>query len=142
MQYASIDISFRLKPKSPQNFAVKSAHFGKIFALKLCVAICHPAFLTFHPWTSQKQQPCKASCEAAPYRSEHTSLLFYTKVRSRGNTLMDASFCVAKEAASVLPNKRLQNSDDFRRHKLHSSPLLFVKYFGSNESLQLSYSEA
>ena len=48
---------------------------------------------------------------------------------------MNASFCVAKVAASVLPNKRLQNSDDFRRHKLHSSPFLFVRYFGSNESL-------
>ena len=48
---------------------------------------------------------------------------------------MDASFCVAKEAALVLPNKRLQNSEDFRRHKLHSSPFLFVKYFGSDESL-------
>ena len=50
---------------------------------------------------------------------------------------MDASFCVAKEAASVLPNKKLQNSEDFRRYKLHSSPFLFVRYFGSNESLQL-----
>ena len=48
---------------------------------------------------------------------------------------MDTSFCVAKEAASVLPNKKLQNSEDFRRHKLHSSPFLFVRYFGSNESL-------
>ena len=46
---------------------------------------------------------------------------------------MDASFCVAQEAASVFPNKRLQNSEDFRRHKLHSSPFLFVRYFGSNE---------
>ena len=36
----------------------------------------------------------------------------------------------AKEATSVHPNKRLQNSDDFRRHKLHSSPFLFVRYFG------------
>ena len=49
---------------------------------------------------------------------------------------MDASFRVAKEAASVLPNKRLQNSEDFGRHKLHSSPFLFVRCFGSNESLQ------
>ena len=44
---------------------------------------------------------------------------------------MDASFRVAEEAVSVLPNKRLQNSD-FRRHKLYSSPFL-VTYFGSNE---------
>ena len=29
---------------------------------------------------------------------------------------MDAYFRVAKEAASVLPNKRLQYSEDFRRH--------------------------
>ena len=48
---------------------------------------------------------------------------------------MDASFCVAKEAPSVLPNKRLQNSEDFRRHKLHSSLFLLVRYVGSNESL-------
>ena len=48
---------------------------------------------------------------------------------------MDAFFCVAKEAALVLPNKRLQNSEDFRRNKLHSLPFLFVIYFGSNESL-------
>ena len=48
---------------------------------------------------------------------------------------MDASFCVAKEAASVHRNKRLQNSEDFRKHKLHSSPFPFVRYFGSNESL-------
>ena len=49
---------------------------------------------------------------------------------------MDASFCVAKGAASaVLPNKRLQNSEDFKRHKLHSSPFPFVRYFGSSESL-------
>ena len=34
---------------------------------------------------------------------------------------MDASFCVAKEAVSVFPNKRLQNSGDFRRHEIHSS---------------------
>ena len=34
---------------------------------------------------------------------------------------MDASFCVAKETASALSNKRLQNSEDFRRHKIHSS---------------------
>ena len=47
---------------------------------------------------------------------------------------MDTSFCVAKEAASVLPNKRLQNSEDFRRHKLHSSAFLFARYVGSNES--------
>ena len=33
---------------------------------------------------------------------------------------MDASFCVAKEAASVLPDKRLQNSDDFRRQLRYS----------------------
>ena len=46
---------------------------------------------------------------------------------------MGVSFCVVKEAASVLPNKRLQNLEDFRR--LHWSPLLFVRYFGSNESL-------
>ena len=37
---------------------------------------------------------------------------------------MDASFCVAKEAASVLPDERLQNSENFKRHKLHSSPFL------------------
>ena len=48
---------------------------------------------------------------------------------------MDASFRVANKATSVLPNKKLQNSEDFRRHKLHSSPLLLVSYFGSNESL-------
>ena len=48
---------------------------------------------------------------------------------------MGASFCVFKEATSVLPNKRLQNSEDFRRHKLHSSPFLFVRYFESNVSL-------
>ena len=48
---------------------------------------------------------------------------------------MDKSFCVAKEAAPVLPSKRLQNAEDFRRHKLHSSTFLFVPYFGSNESL-------
>ena len=40
---------------------------------------------------------------------------------------MDASFCVAKEAASVLSNKRLQNSEDSRRHKFHSLPFLFVR---------------
>ena len=39
---------------------------------------------------------------------------------------MDASFCVAKEAGSVLPNERLQNSEDFGRHKLNSLPFLFV----------------
>ena len=55
---------------------------------------------------------------------------------------MDASFCVAKQAASVLPNKRLRNSEDFRRHKFHSSPFLFARYFGSNESLQLLSSGA
>ena len=27
---------------------------------------------------------------------------------------MDASFCVAKKAASFLPNKRLQNSEDLK----------------------------
>ena len=48
---------------------------------------------------------------------------------------MDTSFCVTKEVASVLPNKRLQNSEDFRRHKLHSLPFLLVRYFRSNESL-------
>ena len=48
---------------------------------------------------------------------------------------MDASFCVAKKAALVLPNKRLHILEDFRRRKLHSSPFLFVRYFGSNESL-------
>ena len=32
---------------------------------------------------------------------------------------MDASFCVAKEAVSVLPNKRLQKLEDFGSHKLH-----------------------
>ena len=45
---------------------------------------------------------------------------------------MDASFCVAKEAASVLPNKKLQDSEGFR---IHFSPFVFVRYFGSNESL-------
>ena len=48
---------------------------------------------------------------------------------------MDASFCVAKETASVFPNKRLQNSEDFRRHEIHSLSFLLVRYFGSNESL-------
>ena len=50
------------------------------------------------------------------FRSEYTSLLLCTEVRSRGkwNTLIDASFCVAKEAASVLPNQRLQNAEDFK----------------------------
>ena len=47
---------------------------------------------------------------------------------------MNASFCVAKEAASVLPNKRLQNSEDFRRHKLHFSTFLFVRYVGSRHA--------
>ena len=46
---------------------------------------------------------------------------------------MDASLFVAQEAASVLPNKRLPDSEDFRRHKLHSSPILIVRYFWSNE---------
>ena len=55
---------------------------------------------------------------------------------------MDVSFGVAKEAASVLPNKRLQNSGDFRRHKFHSLPFLFVRYFGSNESLYVLSSGA
>ena len=55
---------------------------------------------------------------------------------------MDASFRVAKEAASVLPYKRLQNSEDFRRHKLRSSPFRLVRYFGSNESLLLLSSAA
>ena len=48
---------------------------------------------------------------------------------------MDASFYVAKKASSLLPNKRLKNIEDFKRHKLHSSPFLFVRYFGRNESL-------
>ena len=30
---------------------------------------------------------------------------------------MDASFCVAKKAASVFPKKRLQNSEDFWKTK-------------------------
>ena len=51
------------------------------------------------------QRPRRASCEAAPYRSEYTSLLLNTEVRSRRNTFVDASFCVAKEAASVLQTK-------------------------------------
>ena len=38
---------------------------------------------------------------------------------------MDAYFCVAEEAASVLPNERLQTSEGFRRQKLHSSRFLF-----------------
>ena len=33
---------------------------------------------------------------------------------------MDASFCVAEAAAPVLPNKRLQSLEDFKRHELHS----------------------
>ena len=68
------------------------------------------------------------------FRSEYTSLLLCAEVRSRGNTLIGASFCVAKEAASALPNQRLQNSEDFK-DKLHSSPFLFVRYFESNKSL-------
>ena len=48
---------------------------------------------------------------------------------------MDAFFPVAKEAASVLPNNRLQNSEDFRRQKLHFSLFLLVRYIGSDESL-------
>ena len=55
---------------------------------------------------------------------------------------MDASFGVAKEATSVFPNKRLQNSEDFKRHKLHFSPFLLVRYFGSNESLYVLSSGA
>ena len=55
---------------------------------------------------------------------------------------MDAPFFVAKEAASVLLNKRLQNSEDFKRHKLHFLPFLFVRYYGSNESLILLSSRA
>ena len=55
---------------------------------------------------------------------------------------MDASFGVVKEAASVLPNKRLQNSEYFRRHKLNSSLFLFARYFGINESLYLFSSGA
>ena len=39
---------------------------------------------------------------------------------------MDASFCVAKEAASVLPNKRLQNSEGFR---IHSPPFFICQIF-------------
>ena len=54
----------------------------------------------------------------------------------------DASFGVVKEAASVLPNKRLQNSEDFRSNKFHSSSFLFVRYFGSNESLYVLSSGA
>ena len=34
---------------------------------------------------------------------------------------MDASFCVAKKAASVFPKKRLQNSEDFLDFILHLS---------------------
>ena len=47
---------------------------------------------------------------------------------------MDAFFGVAKEAASVLSNKKLQNSENFnlfRTHKLHSLLFLFNRYFGS-----------
>ena len=50
---------------------------------------------------------------------------------------MEASFCIAKEAASVLPNKRLSNSEDFRRHGLNF--ILYLPYLsdilGVNESL-------
>ena len=42
-------------------------------------------------------------------------------------------FLRCKRAASVLPNEKLQNSKNFRGHKLHSSFFLFVRYFGSNE---------
>ena len=50
---------------------------------------------------------------------------------------MDASFRVAKEVASVFPNTSLQNSEDFRRHKLHSSPFLLVRYFEGNKPMEL-----
>ena len=73
----------------------------------MCVSSCHPTFSNF-PWISQKQLLRRALCEAAPYRSKYTSLLRYTEVRSRGNTLKDALFCVAKEAASVFPNKNFK----------------------------------
>ena len=55
---------------------------------------------------------------------------------------MDAFFRVAKEAATVLLNKRLRNSEDFRRQKLYSSPFLLVSNFGSNKSVELFSSGA
>ena len=41
-----------------------------------------------------------------------------------------ASFCVEKRAASVLPKKRSQISEDSSRRKLHLSPCLLSNIFG------------
>ena len=46
---------------------------------------------------------------------------------------MDASFCVAKEAALIFPNKTLQNSEDFRRHEIHSS-LMDASFYVAKEA--------
>ena len=71
------------------------------------VASCHPTFLNFTfldiPEATTSQSFTR-SCTIYS-RSEYTSLLLYAEVKSRGNTLIGTSFCVAKEATSVLPKK-------------------------------------
>ena len=42
-------------------------------------------------------------------------------------------FVLNKKLLQFFQTKKLQTSKDFKRDKLHSSPFLFVRYFGSNE---------
>ena len=126
-------------------------HFGEVFALNLCIASCHPTFFTSHPRISQMQRPSRASHKATLYKSKHTSLLLYTEVRSRRNSKglnsTRISFCLSPAPPTVIRlfvlqkkllqffQTSLQNSEDFRSHKLDSSPFLFFRYSRSNESL-------
>ena len=64
-----------------------------------------------------------------------TASLIENYLSSRSQFVYDCVFLCCKRSCFSSSKQRLQNSEDFRRHKLHSSPFLFVRYFGSNESL-------
>ena len=66
----------------------------------------------------------------------YESIELCTKMRSRGNALKDASFCVAKEAASVLSNKSNKIQIIFEDiTSFFTFPVCQIQYFGSNDSL-------
>ena len=136
VHFASIDLLFRLTPKPPQNFAVKSAHFREVFVLKLCVVSCHPYFLNFTPLDISAATTSQSFIRRCTMysRSEYTSLLLYTEVGSGRNNLVDGLFVLQKKLLRFFQTKdyTIQKILEDINFILHP-PFLFVKYFGSNK---------
>ena len=94
-------------PKIFGKVFVLKTHFGKVFVLKVSVASCHPTFLNFTPLDISEAITTSQSC-TIQIRIHVNDALYGSEIL-REYSYGFVFLCCKR----VLPNKRLQNSEDF-----------------------------